>query len=304
MLAQQRFTYLPSRCRRPSRSRADRWQVPDPAARARRGRRGRRSACCSTDARGAPARCRRACGRVLVNEGGHGFYRVRYARRPAASALLGPAAALAPSSASTSSTTRGRWRWPGSMPLTEYLDLTARFRDERDRNVWSVAARLASTSLNRLDRARRPAAARGARARSRGARRRRARLDAAAGRGRADAPAARRPRCARSARSATTRPCRREAAELYAAHERAGAPSIPTCCRPLIAILAHAGDARALRGVPGALPLGAATPQEEQRYLYALAGFRAAGAGRADARRARSTARSARRTRRSWCARC
>jgi len=35
------------------------------------------------------------------------------------------------------------------MPLTAYLDLTARFREERDRNVWSV---LTSSlyALNRL----------------------------------------------------------------------------------------------------------------------------------------------------------
>jgi puromycin-sensitive aminopeptidase len=74
---------------------------------------------------------------VLVNEGGHGFFRVRYAadllqrllsRLPDLSAidrfnLVNDAYAL----------TLAR-----QMPLVEFLDLTSRFDEERDRNVWSV----------------------------------------------------------------------------------------------------------------------------------------------------------------------
>src|SRR4029450_7309364 len=37
----------------------------------------------------------------------------------------------------------------GLMPLTDYLDLTARFRDERDKNVWTILIG-SLTMLNRL----------------------------------------------------------------------------------------------------------------------------------------------------------
>src|SRR5207249_2888680 len=65
----------------------------------------------------------------------------------------------------------------------------------------------------------------------------------------------------------------REAAERYAAYVASGDDVDPNVLPALITILAHAGDGarydeflRRFRA--------AATPQEEQRYLYALAGFR------------------------------
>src|SRR5207247_2570203 len=122
---------------------------------------------------------------VVVNEGGYGFYRVRYAPE-----LLERVVRHLPDLAPIERFNLVNDAWAvavaGLGSLTDYLDLTARFRGERDRNVWSV---------------------------------------------------------------------------LIA--------SFPA----LIAILAHAGDAarydefvRRFRA--------ATTPQEEQRYLYALAGFR------------------------------
>jgi puromycin-sensitive aminopeptidase len=74
---------------------------------------------------------------VLVNEGGHGFYRVRY-ERGLLDALLGDLGGLA--AIERYNLVNDAWAcvMAGMTPLTDYLDLTARFRGERDRNVWSV----------------------------------------------------------------------------------------------------------------------------------------------------------------------
>lgn len=75
---------------------------------------------------------------VLVNEGGHGFYRVHY-DAPLVHQLLDQEldrlsvierfCLISDAWATTVA---------GLMPLTEYLQLTARFQGERDKNVWAV----------------------------------------------------------------------------------------------------------------------------------------------------------------------
>src|SRR5262249_58179258 len=85
---------------------------------------------------------------VLVNEGGHGFYRVRYSGE-LLERLLGALPSLG--AIERFNLVNDSWAvtMAGHMALTDYLDLTARFRGERDRNVWSVL--LASfATLNRL----------------------------------------------------------------------------------------------------------------------------------------------------------
>jgi puromycin-sensitive aminopeptidase len=76
-------------------------------------------------------------GPVLVNEGGHGFYRVRYAP-DLLSRLLDALPTLQP--IDRFNLVNDSWAavQAGLTPLTEYLDLTKRFQGERDRNVWSV----------------------------------------------------------------------------------------------------------------------------------------------------------------------
>ena len=120
-----------------------------PAARDRAGRcrcscgspaggRERSSARAPDRAGDAAAAARRASSRSLVNAGGHGFYRVRY-EPTCCERLLQPAAdGLA--AIERFNLVNDAWAatLAGLMPLTEYLDLTARFRGERDRNVWSV----------------------------------------------------------------------------------------------------------------------------------------------------------------------
>ena len=85
---------------------------------------------------------------ALVNEGGHGFYRVRYAPELLQRLLptLDRLAAI-----ERFGLVNDAWAavQAGLMPLTEYLDLTARFRGERDKNVWSVLVGSLQT-LNRI----------------------------------------------------------------------------------------------------------------------------------------------------------
>ncbi len=95
----------------------------------------RPSAACSTDSRDATSAAHRLEA-VVVNEGGHGFYRVRYSRELLERLLGNCPTASPPSNGSTCVNDAWAAAIAGLMPLTEYLDLTARFRDERDRNVW------------------------------------------------------------------------------------------------------------------------------------------------------------------------
>jgi len=267
VLSQERFTYLPEppSGAPPAGEPDQRWQVPvqirlltaaDAAA--------TRLLLADTEARlPLPANA----GAVLVNEGGHGFYRVRYS-----SDLLAQLLERLPSLGSIERFNVVGDAWAvtvaGRMALADYLDLTARFRDERDRNVWSI---LVSSfhALNRVvsdaDRPRLAALVRD-------------RVGTAAGLLGWEA---------RSGEDELTRQLRGDllralgtlgddpqvqarAAERYATGlERVDPNVLPA----LIAVLAHAGDAARYEEFLVRFR-AAATPQEEQRYLYALAGFR------------------------------
>src|SRR5439155_25110202 len=67
----------------------------------------------------------------------------------------------------------------------------------------------------------------------------------------------------------------RYAAEYYGGHVQAPAGADANLFAAAIAILAHAGDAARYEEFTARFR-AATTPQEEQRYLYALAGFRPA----------------------------
>jgi puromycin-sensitive aminopeptidase len=206
---------------------------------------------------------------VVANEGGHGFYRVRYDealrerlldRLPALGAierfnLVNDAWAVAAA---------------GLMPLTQYLDLTARFRGERDKNVWAVLIGSFHT-LNRLvtpaDRPKLEALVRDRAA------------PALAALGWTPRPGE--DELARQLRGdliralgtlGDERAIRDRAAELYAGHERGTAPVDPNVLPALIAVLAHTGDEGRYHEFFERFRT-ATTPQEEQRYLYALTAF-------------------------------
>ena len=87
-------------------------------------------------------------GSVLVNAGGHGFYRVRYAPELLAALVRAPDRLEA---VERFNLVNDAWAavLAGLTPLTEYLDLTKHFQGERDRNVWSVIVG-SFTTLNRI----------------------------------------------------------------------------------------------------------------------------------------------------------
>ncbi|HEU5322289.1 MAG TPA: ERAP1-like C-terminal domain-containing protein, partial [Methylomirabilota bacterium] len=207
---------------------------------------------------------------VLANAGGHGFYRVRYAG-DLLDALLDRLATLATIERFNHVNDAWAVSVAGLMPLTDYLDLTARFRDERDRNVWSILL----GSLQTLNRLVAPAE--------------QPRL-AALVRGRAGAvlgalgwtPPPGEDELSRQLRGDLVRALgtlgddpevQARAAEAYARHLHDPTAVDPNLLPAVIAVLAHAGDARRYEEFLARFR-AAATPQEEQRYLYALAGFR------------------------------
>jgi puromycin-sensitive aminopeptidase len=75
---------------------------------------------------------------VIVNAGGYGYFRVRYA--PPLLAKLADYAARVAAPIERFNLVNDAWGFTvaGQMPLADYLALTERFRDEADRNVWTA----------------------------------------------------------------------------------------------------------------------------------------------------------------------
>jgi puromycin-sensitive aminopeptidase len=267
VLTQQRFNYLREPLPPAKAEASYRWHVPIQL---------RVSATAGTDSQrvlltDGEARLRMPEGlqSVVVNEGGHGFYRVRYAGD-----LLQRVLGTLPSMASIERFNLVNDAWAvtaaGLMTAPEYLDLTARFRDERDRNVWTVLI----GSLGSLNRLLRPAD--------------RPRL-AALVRDRLSPAFAALGWTPRPGEDELTRQLRGDlvralgilgndaavqakAADLYTAHLADAGAVDPNVLPALIAVLAHAGDARRYDEFLARFR-AASTPQEEQRYLYALTTF-------------------------------
>jgi puromycin-sensitive aminopeptidase len=212
------------------------------------------------------------CDSALVNEGGHGFYRVRHAP-DLLEALVRRLESLAPIERFNLVGDAWAGTVAGLLPVTEYLDLANRFQGERDRNVWTILLGSLGT-LNRIatpaDRPRLEAFVRTL-------------LTPAV----ADLGWSPRPgddELTRQLRGdllramgtlGNDRTVQARAAELYAASLSDAAAVDPNVLPALIAILAHAGDAARYQEFLQRFR-SASTPQEEQRYLYALAGFQQA----------------------------
>jgi puromycin-sensitive aminopeptidase len=75
---------------------------------------------------------------VVANAGGHGFYRVRYAGDLLRPLLAKPREILAPIERFNLIADAWASTLAGIAPVQEFLDLTARFVGETDRNVWTV----------------------------------------------------------------------------------------------------------------------------------------------------------------------
>ena len=208
---------------------------------------------------------------ILLNEGGHGFYRVRYAPDLLNRLLHGGIDRLAVTERFNLINDAWATAIAGLIPLTDYLDLTALLTTEQDRNVWAML--LDSFSfLNRIiAEADRPA------------------LEAFV-RGRVGPAAAALGWVPRSGESEGTKQLRgeligalgklgndpaiqRRAAELYGAYCRDATAVDPNVVPSLVSILAHTGDATRYDEFHERFR-SAATPQEERRYLFSLAAFK------------------------------
>jgi puromycin-sensitive aminopeptidase len=273
VLRQQRFTYLPEPLRWWGASPAapatpERWQIPVQL----RVSAGGRDTVERTLLAEPEARRPRPAGfeAVVVNEGGHGFYRVRYDDDLRARLLdrLPRMRAI-----ERFNLVNDAWAVTvaGLMSAPDYLALTARFREERDKNVWSILIGSFHT-LNRLvaeaDRPRLETLVRD----------RVAPALAALG----WTPRPDEDELARQLRGDLVRALgtlgndpevQARAAELYAGHERGTAAVDPNVLPALIAVLAHAGDEGRYHEFFERFRT-ASTPQEEQRYLYALTALR------------------------------
>jgi len=270
VLTQQRFTYRPDPPSfvTPSGSRDQRWQIP---IQVRFGTpSGERVVRLVLD--GAEARVSVPAGSdyALVNEGGHGFYRVRYVADLLDSLLRRLPDGLMPIERFNLVSDAWATVLAGLTPVTEHLDLTARFKAERDRNVWTSLL-VALAALNRVIT---PADRPGLEGFTR-------RLVAPAVADLGWDPRPGEDELTRQLRGDLLRALgtlgndptvQAEAARRYRASLVDSGAVDPNVLPALIAILAHVGDAdryeeflRRFRA--------ATTPQEEQRYLYALAGF-------------------------------
>lgn len=207
---------------------------------------------------------------VVVNAGGHGFYRVQYAA-PLLKKMTGALRKIAPIERFNLVSDCFALAQAGAMSAPDYLDLTARFSDETDRNVW--AALIGSWGyVNRVigdeDRAH---------------------LEALVGQ-RVQAPVERlgwepqpgedelvrqlRGDLLRTLGTLGNDPAVQERARaLYARYREDETAVDPDVLPALIAIVAAAGGESEYDEFLQRFK-AARTPQEEQRYLYALAGFR------------------------------
>ncbi|MGH7181102.1 MAG: M1 family metallopeptidase, partial [Nitrospiraceae bacterium] len=207
---------------------------------------------------------------ILLNEGGHGFYRVRYAPNLLDRLLNVGIDRLAVTERFNLINDAWATTIAGLMPLTDYLDLTARFTTEQDKNVWAVL--LDSFSfLNRIITLEdRPALEAFIRSRlatavtslgwtpqngeSEGTKQLRGELIGAQGKLGNDAA------------------IQQHAAELYGAYRLNATAVDPNVVPSLVAILAHTGDATRYDEFHDRFRT-AVTPQEERRYLFSLAVF-------------------------------
>jgi puromycin-sensitive aminopeptidase len=271
VLSQQRFTYLPEPpefSTAPGGGGPPRWQIPVQVRLAAGGR--------STTARvvlgDAEARLRLPEGfeSALVNDNGHGFYRVRYTP-DLRETLVGRLETLAPIERFNLVSDAWAAAQAQLSPVTDYLELITRFHGERNRNVWTAIlgslgslARVVATA----DRPRLEAFVRN--------------LLAPAVADLGWAPRAGEDQLTRQLRADLLRAlgtlgndpaAQARAAELYAASLQDATAVDANVLPALIAILAHAGDAVRYDEFLQRFRT-ARTPQEEQRYLYALAGSR------------------------------
>ena len=209
---------------------------------------------------------------IVVNSGGHGFYRVRYG--PALLKKLANAAMkIAPIERFNLLTDSFALAQAGLMPAVDYLDLTARFTAESDRNVWTAL----NSSLAYVNRVIRDELRGGLASLVR--HRLAEKVSLLGWEVQEEETELDRQLRGDLLRTIGTlgddEEVRARAREAYARY-RDDESSVDANVLPaVIAILAAAGGEAEYSEFRGRFK-NARTPQEEQRYLYALAGFRQA----------------------------
>jgi puromycin-sensitive aminopeptidase len=210
---------------------------------------------------------------VLINEGGHGFYRVRYAPELLGRILDSGIDRLPATERFNLINDAWATTVAGLMPLTDYLDLTARFTAERDKNVWALLLE-SFFFLNRIITVEdRPALEAFVRGRvgpaiedlgwepqpdeSELTKQLRGDLIGAQG------------------KLGNDPVIQRRAVELYRAYRNDAKAVDPNIVPSLVAILAHTGDAARYEEFDERFRTSP-TPQEERRYLFSFASFRPA----------------------------
>jgi puromycin-sensitive aminopeptidase len=201
-------------------------------------------------------------GAVLVNAGGHGFYRVRYAPDLLAP-LMGALDRL--EAIERFNLVNDAWAavLAGLTPLTEFLELTKHFRGERDKNVWSAIVGAFHTLDRMADRRWLGALVRDRLAPAV------AELGWSPSPGESELTGQLRGDLLRALGTVgDDAKVQARAAELFAetSHDA-------NVFAAVVSILAHIGDAARYEEFAERFRK-ARTPQDEQRYLLALAGFR------------------------------
>jgi puromycin-sensitive aminopeptidase len=208
---------------------------------------------------------------VFINEGGHGFYRVRYAPDLLRRLLNAGVDALTPSERFNFINDAWATTVAGLMPLADYLDLTARFTEEWDKNVWALLLESFSF-LNRIITVEdRPALEAFVRSRIGPAV---ADLGWVPQRGESELTKQLRGELIGAQGKLGNDPAiQQRATELYRAYRNDAKAVDPNIVPALVAILAHTGDAARYEEFDERFRT-AVTPQEERRYLFSLASFR------------------------------
>jgi puromycin-sensitive aminopeptidase len=210
---------------------------------------------------------------VIVNEGGHGFYRVRYDSLLLQRMLEVGLEQLAPIERFNVISDAWATTVAGHMPLGDYIALTGHFTQERDKNVWAVILDSFSFFNRIVTPDDRPVLEAFVRVRL---------MPLAKELG--WEPAAEENDLMRQLRGEVLGALgklgndpvtQQQAVERYQRYLENPAAVDPNLLPAIVAILAHIGDTARYEEF-SRRHQAAATPQEERRYLFSLAGFQQA----------------------------
>jgi puromycin-sensitive aminopeptidase len=265
ILSQQRFTYLPQKD-----SVEQRWQIPVQIRLTAGGTTEQRRLLLTNQEMRVVLP--QGVEQLLINEGGHGFYRVSYESALLKRILDTGVHRLAPIERFNLISDAWATTLSGLMPLNEYLDLTGFFTEERDKNVWAVLLdsfsflnRIVTTGERSLLEAfvrKRVAPAVGT-------------LGWVAQTGENDLVRQLRGELIGAlGRQGNDPATQQQAAEFYQRYRTDPSAVDPNIVPALVSILAHTGKESRYEEF-SERQRTAETPQEERRYLFSLAAFQA-----------------------------